>query len=257
MPKQLIYKLKIGAFNPETMPMSRLSEYMSDLASLLGEKERVHFSGLEDGSTVLAATVEQEAIPKVIKRISTLERGDSSDDLRKHFTAIDKRLADDNAIGALRAYADDDDVGQNVVHFPGCERPKPIDYGVISERSSLDGIPMSIGGKDKTKHIRLHDGDREYSGIDLTADLASRISDEKCLFRKVIRLHGVGNWHRNVDGEWELKKFRVEEYEILEDTPLAETLNQLRAVKGSGWTEEEHAQEYLQSLRSNPDESAH
>lgn len=257
MPKRLIYKLKIGAFNPDSIPMSRLSEYMFDLAGLLGEKDSVHFHHLEVGSTVLAVTVETEAIPKVSSRVSMLNSGDAPDDLRKIFAAIDKRLSDDNATGELRAYPDNDELGAEVILFPGRDRPKPIDYGVISERGSLDGIPMSIGGKDKTKHIKLYDGDREYTGIDCSLEVAARIAEDGCLFQKVIRLHGVGNWYRNSNGEWELKRFRVGEYEILDDTPLAETLNQLRAVSGSGWTEEEHAAEYLQRLRDDPDERPH
>ena len=257
MPKRLIYKLKIGAFSPETITMSRLSEYMSDFAGLLGEKGSVHFDHLETGSTVLAAAVDREAIPKVCARISMVNSGDAPDDLQKYFEAIDRKLFYDNATGALRVYPDDDEQGAEIIMFPGCDRPKPIDYGVISERGSLDGIPMSIGGKDKTKHIRLNDGDREYTGIDCSVEIAARIADDKCLFRKVIRLHGVGNWYRTSEGEWELKKFKVDDYEVLDDTPLAETLNQLRAVNGSGWSEEEHAAEYLQRLRGDPGESSH
>ena len=230
---------------------------MFDLAGLLGEKEFVHFDHLEEGSTVLAAVVDKEAIPKVGERIAALERGDAPDDLRKYFTSIDSRLSQDNANGALRAYADHDEDGADVILFPGCERPKPMDYGVISERGSIDGIPISIGGKDRTKHIRLHDGEQEYTGIDLTVELAAKISDEQCLFRKVIRLHGAGSWYRTLDGEWELRKFKVDDYEVLDDTSLAETLNQLRAVNGSGWSEDEHAQEFLEGLRGGPDVRTH
>ena len=64
MPKRLTYRFTIGAYSPDTIPMARLSEYMGDLASLLGEKGAVHFEGTEEGSTVLKASVETEAIPK-------------------------------------------------------------------------------------------------------------------------------------------------------------------------------------------------
>jgi len=33
----------IDAYSPETLPMSRLAEYMAQLATLLGEKDHVHF----------------------------------------------------------------------------------------------------------------------------------------------------------------------------------------------------------------------
>ena len=37
-------------FTPTTIPMSRLAEYLLDLATLLGHKESVHLIGVKDGS---------------------------------------------------------------------------------------------------------------------------------------------------------------------------------------------------------------
>jgi hypothetical protein len=56
------YRLRIDAFTPETLPMSRLAEYMADLATLLGEQERVHFARLENGSTALVHTIECHSV---------------------------------------------------------------------------------------------------------------------------------------------------------------------------------------------------
>ncbi len=55
------YRFVIDAYSPETLPMSRLAEYMTDLARLFGTAERVHFVRLEAGSTVLVQRVEPEA----------------------------------------------------------------------------------------------------------------------------------------------------------------------------------------------------
>ena len=44
--------------------MSRLAEYMGELARFLGRSEQVHFVRLEEGSTVLVQTVEREAMPE-------------------------------------------------------------------------------------------------------------------------------------------------------------------------------------------------
>ena len=63
------YRFIIGAYSPDTLPMSRLAEYMADLARLLGEVERVHFACLERGSTTLVQVVEPEAVPEVQQRI--------------------------------------------------------------------------------------------------------------------------------------------------------------------------------------------
>jgi hypothetical protein len=53
------YRLKIDVFTVDSLPMSRLAEYMTELARLLGEQERVHFSHLERGSAVLVSNIEE------------------------------------------------------------------------------------------------------------------------------------------------------------------------------------------------------
>ena len=257
MPKRLVYKLKIDAYSPDTIPMSRLAEYLSDLAGLLGEVSSVHFIELEEGSTVVNVAVDQEAIPKVSDRVAAFQRGEVFDDLQKHFEALDRRLVQDNGTGILRAYMDDDQIGSVVIQFPGCERPKPIDYGVVRENGTLDGIPVSIGGRDKSSHIILQDGAKSYTGINVSRELAIKLSDQNCLYRKTVRLRGVGRWHRNTEGNWELKKFVAEDFEILGDAPLSETLEQLRSVAGSGWAETDDPIGFLRDLRTDRNERPH
>jgi hypothetical protein len=57
VPDRHEYRLKIGAFDVASRPMSRLAEFMSGLARLFGEPEHVHFSHLEPGGAVLQSTV--------------------------------------------------------------------------------------------------------------------------------------------------------------------------------------------------------
>jgi len=49
----------IDAYSPETLPMSRLAEYMAQLATLLGEKDHVHFVELAAGCARLIHAVER------------------------------------------------------------------------------------------------------------------------------------------------------------------------------------------------------
>ena len=94
------YRFVIDAYSPETLPMSRLAEYMADLARLLGRAERVHFVRLEPGSTVLVQSVEPEAVPEVQKRIRAVARDDAPADVTDAFKALNRHLANDNAIAA-------------------------------------------------------------------------------------------------------------------------------------------------------------
>jgi hypothetical protein len=59
MPGEGVYELYIDSFTPETIPMSRLAEYMASLAELLGHSEHVHFGKLKPGSLSVAALVDE------------------------------------------------------------------------------------------------------------------------------------------------------------------------------------------------------
>ena len=71
------YQFKIDAYTPETIPMARLSEYMGQLALLLGEPAAVHFRKLTRGSTVLNAKIDREAAPKVRDRVVRVRAADA------------------------------------------------------------------------------------------------------------------------------------------------------------------------------------
>lgn len=52
---------RIDGFSPDTMPMSRLAQYMLELAALYGSEACVHFKNITPGSSVVNATVEEHA----------------------------------------------------------------------------------------------------------------------------------------------------------------------------------------------------
>ena len=228
------------------MPMARLSGYMSDFAALLGESEHVHFSALEEKSTALGATVDAVAIPKVIERVSSIDRGDAVGGLRRAYDSINERLATDNATGSLTA-SRGRKADAIVLIFPGQNRPQPLDYGVIDKESALDGIPIRVGGSGEIVHVTLQGRNRTWSRIDVTREQAMGIAPY--LFKKPIRLHGAGRWQRSAGGEWKLQSFRVRDYEALDDAPLSELVDELRAIPGSGWAEADDPAAILNELR--------
>ena len=89
------------SFTPDTLPMARLAEYMSDLSDLLGEKPSVHFVRIESGSAVLVQDVDHAAYPKVRTRVQAVKRGDAVPDAQRAYDSLNRRLAADNASGAL------------------------------------------------------------------------------------------------------------------------------------------------------------
>ena len=80
--------------------MSRLAEYMAELARLLGEQEHVHFSHLEPGSAVLVSRIEEIAEPKVGERLRTVREGHGSKDAMQAYKALDDMLAKDTPLPA-------------------------------------------------------------------------------------------------------------------------------------------------------------
>lgn len=237
------YTLHIDAYTPETIPMARLAEYMQGFAAMLGHEGAVHFDRLILGSTRLVTRVDHEHVPKVAATLSALVRGDGAPEAVKARDAIDLLLADDNTTGFIY---EDDDPEARIIAFPGVTRPRAAQYGPIKQEGTLDGILVSVGGADSTIHIRLQHGDIKYSNIDTDRDTARRLG--KYLFEP-IRVFGTGSWLRQEDGTWTLRRFKVQSFEALKIDALRDVLEELRAVEGSEWAEQDDPLALLRSLR--------
>lgn len=242
------YQFRIAdGYTPATLPMERLAEYMAALARLLGEGAHVHFHAIEAGSVKLKAKVDEPAQPKVRERVRAVRDGGGPRDARKAFDALDDMLRKDNASGAL---AGDD--GAIVIPFPGRTRPEPLVFGPFRQDCTLDGQIFKIGGKDDTKHVHIRDGAVEFT--DLVASEAVALRLRHHLFGATLRFHGEGTWFRHGDGAWELRNFRISDFEELEDRPLSEVVASLRKVKGSTWRDvPDPVRELLEDRYGNED----
>ena len=241
MSEQHEYRFIIDAFSPETLPMSRLAEYMGELARLLGRSDQVHFARLEEGSTVLVQTVESEAMPEVDERIRALAYDNPPDDVARAFSALNRYLADDNATGRLHESG-----GVEMIRFPGCEPPAPVTFGAFNQPGVLDGVLIRIGGKDDTVPAHLRDGDRIHL-CNTTLGMAKRLAVH--LYGPTLRVQGDGRWERGADGGWVMKRFNITNFEELDDAPLVQVAQRLRDVVGSGWKDIEDPAEELRHLR--------
>ncbi len=59
------FRFTIERDTPETLPMARLAEYLSQLATLFGEKQAVHVTASEADGAVPLIRVEADALPQV------------------------------------------------------------------------------------------------------------------------------------------------------------------------------------------------
>jgi hypothetical protein len=238
------YRFKIDVFRVDTIPMVRLAEYMAELAKLLGQPERVHFSHLEDGSAVLVSSIEDQAWPKVTERVRGVHQGNAPKDAIKAYRTLDAMLAKDNAVGVLLRDAEAD-----VIPFPGRTRPKPMRYGPFRERGSVDGVLIRLGGRDETIPVLLQDGEASFS-CQTNREVAKRLAPH--YLGETLRAHGEGRWVREEDGSWHLLEFYIEDFEVLDDSPLHEVIDKLRAVEGSTWGDNPNAISDLLGLRRDP-----
>lgn len=224
------YTFRIAdSFTPETIPMARLGEYMVEYARMLGEPGEVHFEHIVNKSVGLVAVVEEQSLSRVETRIRAIGGGNGPEDGMKAMKRLDDMLASDNAVGELLR----DEV--QIIPFPGKTRERPVSFGPFTQVGTIEGEVVRVGGQDDTIYVMLRDGDRIFSGCVTTREVGQRLGHH--LLGPIIRAHGEGRWIRHADGEWEMKSFRIRDFDVLEETSLPEVVARLRAVKGNGWAE--------------------
>lgn len=245
------YELHIrGSYTPDIMPMILFAEYTKKFAELLGEKENVHFDGIKKGSVGIACKVDNSATTRVNARLEQID--DVKDaSIARIYRELNNMLANDNAEGEL-LYTDKQN--KKIIPFPGCNMPKAIDYGKITERGSLDGLLTGLRqNSDGNVAIELQDGERIHRKCYANINLAKELKEH--LFTEVIRIHGVGKWHRD-NGVWIMENFIVESFDTLDNRPLNEVVKDLRAIK-TGWENVENPFIELQNLRDNTNNGLH
>ncbi len=218
---------KIDAFQPDTIPMARLAEYMADLASMLGEKADVHFVSLEDGCVQLLHDVTYTAYPKIQERTLAIRDGHAPAEAMNAFKALNRKLAHDNTFAT---YGEAEGGSALVLEFPGIRAPKPVEITPVEQPGVLVGIVQGIGGKtvnDKAVQVFIDTGDS------VRACAASRSTARELgpfILGEERRFEGTALWHRDENGAWTMKRFVIRTHEPLEGGTLSEVIERLRAV---------------------------
>jgi len=135
---------KIDAFQPDTIPMSRLAEYMADLATMLGERADVHFVKLEDGCVQLVHDVSFTAYPKVQARIAEVREERAPADAMNAYRVLNKKLAFDNTFAT---FAEATGGAPTALEFPGVRAPKPIEILPVEQHGTLVGVVQGLGAR--------------------------------------------------------------------------------------------------------------
>jgi hypothetical protein len=238
------YRFKITAFTPATIPMARLAEYMAELAVVLGAKDHVHFVRLQKGSTVLVHKIENEAVPEVEERLTSVRKGKGPSDAVQSIRNINRKLREDNGTGTLaRGRA-------TILKFPD-QAERPLNFGTFLEEGSLDGVVIEVGGKSDPVPIHLQLLDQTKIHLcDAERGLAKQLA--RFLFDTEIRVHGTGRWIRDEQGAWSLDRFRIKSFEELNDLPVTSVVAGLRTITGSDWSAIKDPWAELDRIRNGP-----
>jgi hypothetical protein len=235
------YRFEIDAFTPETIPLSRLSQYLGDLARMMGQETYVHLVKVEQGSTVPVIGVDWESEPKVRERLRALKFNEGPAEARRAYKEINKRLIEDNANGVLI-----DPSKSNIISFPGRDGANQLEFGPISQPGVFQGTPIRIGGENDPVPVHLEDGDLKHI-IQAPRRIAKQIAPY--LFSAIVRVEGNGRWQRNRMGEWEMLAFYATGFEVLPPGDLKAGVTALRAIPAA-WKDRDDPLGDLMVLRT-------
>jgi len=235
------YRFEIDAFTPDTIPLSRLSQYLGDVARMMGQEANVHLVRIDKGSTVPVIRVDWEAEPKVRERLQAVKFNDGPLEARRAYKEINRRLIEDNANGVLL-----DPAQKKVIRFPGRDGANQPEFGPITQQGIFQGTPIKIGGENDPVPVHLEDGDAKHIVL-----APRRIAKEIApyLFTSVIRIEGTGRWQRTRMGEWEMITFHATSFEVLPDVDLKTGIDALRSIPGV-WKESKDPIGDLMAIRT-------
>ncbi len=237
----MIYDFRIDAWLPDTLPMARLAEYLSNLARVFGHQDHVHFLKVRKGSAIPEIHVQETAVPKVQARLKLVNTPDAPEDATKSVHHINNMLRDDGASAVLRVKG-----GAQVIVFPGCKTPL-ADEAIVHEAGELIGTVIKVGGKDETVPLLLQDTDGTTYPCTTNRLLARELAHH--LFGDLVRVQGTGKWRRTPERSWRLDEFKLKSWEQIDQTPLIDEVAALRAVEGSKWNTFADPQAELKKLR--------
>lgn len=219
------YRFEIDAYSPETIPLVRLSQYLADIARMMGESANVHLSRIEKGSTVPIIRVDREAEPKVRDRIHSVRINAGPLEAQRAFREINRRLVEDNANGRLI-----DASKTKVLQFPGRDAANQPEYGPVSQAGSFQGVPIKVGGEDDPVPVHLEDGNDKQI-VQAPRRIAKLLAQH--LFTSVVRVEGRGRWHRDRTGEWHMRDFYVQDFQVLSSDSLRDQVTKMRKLPGA------------------------
>lgn len=214
-----LLRFVVPGAQPDTLPLPRLLDYLTEVGRLVGEADALHLVGIEAGSAVAALRIDPTAVTEVRKTLLAAQRGELAGRPRAAWEKLRALARNDNR-QELRLELD----GLTVAVPPADEA---LVVRNVRQRSALDGIVVRVGGRGETATVDLLDLDETlHRGLKATRTLAKDLA--RRLYEPV-RVMGEATWRRDEAG-WHLESFTLDRFVPLERAdaaPLLERLAQL------------------------------
>ncbi len=217
----------IPGYTPETMPLDRLLEYLSEIAVVVGDAENLHLVKMETSSTAPVFHVPTAAAERVKEQARRVGRGEGNQAQSRAYNRL-RRFVRRDSRDPERRPAQLRTADRTVLEVP----PAPEDTGVLTgirQSSQVDGKLIRIGGDGDFATIQMTDLDgRTLSGFTVKHHM---VKDMARLIYEPIRVNGIGIWARDEDGVWSLTKMEVQSYETISDESLETVIDRLRQLE--------------------------
>jgi len=110
----------------------------------------------------------------------------------------------------------------------------PETIGPIDRQCAIEGIVISLGGRDATVPVKLQDESTIYD-CNATRELAKQIAPY--IFGQALRFYGIGKWFRNEETGWHMKSFKIESFIVLKETDIMNDVQNMRSISAT-WSSE-------------------
>lgn len=235
------YSLRIKGFSPQTLPLSRLGDYVSALADLIGEDVQVSFERVTKGSAQLNVLIDDNDVDVAVNRIRLAPSAEEGSLYRRGYEKIQSLLSADKTSAEFKPKN-----GATILKFPGAPK-NSLRVSIIKDSGEINGRIIKVGGRDETIPVSLRTPDGDIVNCTANVEMARKL--KQYLLEPIdVILIGVGKWKRSEIGKWEAIDFRISEFSVINFDNIENEIDRVR-MAGSGWDNTQDVAQELSRLR--------
>lgn len=219
---------KIESLSREILAMRDLAAYITDLAELLGNHESVHCQEIREGSVEIVFDVESPSMEPVVERMLDARHPAGEPTARNAYRSLNRRLKRDGSSGVIVEQTET--APRTLIEIPGIREGAGDRLPILWEAGTVDGTPAGVGGRRLDPAwvpVRIVDSE---TVVNCEARPPTAIRIARHFLTAPIRASGKGKWVHDDGKGWQLEKFRIEQFDLLDSRPAAELVREMREL---------------------------